>query len=52
MNEKKISRRKLIGTAAVAATFTIVPRYVLAGPNHTTPSEKLSIVCIGVGATD
>ena len=44
-----LSRRSFIrGTAAVAA-FTIVPRYVLGGARHITPSEKLNIAGVGIG---
>ena len=44
-----MTRRDLLGTAAVVGAFTIVPRHVLGGPRHTLPSEKLNIACIGVG---
>ena len=43
-----ISRRRFLGTAAAAATFTIVPRHVLGGPGYTAPSDKLNIACVGV----
>jgi predicted dehydrogenase len=53
MTDKKItgglSRRDLVGGAAAAAAFTIVPRAVLGGPRHTAPSEKLNIAGIGAG---
>lgn len=50
MKDKLYSRRQFLrSTAAAAATFTIVPRYVLGGPRYKPPSEKLSIACIGVG---
>ena len=40
-----MNRRKfLAGTAAASAAFSLVPRFVLGGPNHTPPSEKLSII--------
>ncbi|MHC4539754.1 MAG: Gfo/Idh/MocA family oxidoreductase [Planctomycetota bacterium] len=48
-NNKNISRRSFIGAGAAFAAFTIVPRHVLGGPGKTAPSEKLNIVCIGVG---
>ena len=35
-------------SSAVAA-FTIVPRHVLGGTDHTPPSEKLNIACVGPG---
>lgn len=48
--DSKISRREFMGTAAAAAAaFTIVPRYVLGGPAHTPPSERLNIAGIGIG---
>ncbi len=49
MNEKKITRRSLMGAAAGVAAFTIVPRHVLGGAGQTPPSEKLNIAGIGVG---
>lgn len=49
MSSNKISRRQFLGSAAVAAGFTVVPRYVLGGPRNVPPSEKLNIACIGVG---
>jgi len=49
MKKPKISRRNALGGAAVATTFTIVPRHVLGGPKHTPPSEKLNVACIGCG---
>ncbi|MHC4228388.1 MAG: Gfo/Idh/MocA family protein, partial [Planctomycetota bacterium] len=48
-HDPAISRRALISGSAVAAAFTIVPRYVLGGPGNTPPSEKLNIAGIGVG---
>jgi len=49
VSSNKISRRQFLGSAAVAAGFTVVPRYVLGAPRHVPPSEKLNIACIGVG---
>ncbi|MCX5644001.1 MAG: Gfo/Idh/MocA family oxidoreductase [Phycisphaerae bacterium] len=50
MSQQSISRRRLLGTAAATtAAFTIVPRHVLGGAQHTAPSEKLNIAGIGVG---
>jgi predicted dehydrogenase len=46
---KRMSRRGLLGTAAGAAAFTIVPRQVLGGAGNVPPSEKLSIAAIGIG---
>jgi len=46
----RISRRDFVrGAAAAAAAFTIVPRYVLGGPGHTPPSEKLNVAAVGIG---
>ena len=48
--DTKISRRDFLGgAAALAGTFTIVPRHVLGGNGRTPPSEKLNIAGIGVG---
>jgi len=47
--DRKISRRRFMGGAAVVAAFTIVPRHVLGGPGNTPPSEKLNIAGVGVG---
>jgi predicted dehydrogenase len=47
--DRKISRRDLIGGAVGAAAFTVVPRHVLGGAGHVAPSEKLNIAGIGVG---
>jgi len=50
MKNKKISRRKFIGSTAAAATaFTIVPRHVLGGAGYKPPSEKLNVAGVGVG---
>jgi len=46
--DAKISRRHLMGAAAVAA-FTVVPRHVLGGAGHVAPSDKLNIAGIGFG---
>lgn len=45
-----ISRRKLLGGAAAMATFFIVPRHVLGGRGNQTPSGKLNVAGIGLGA--
>ncbi|MHC4243252.1 MAG: Gfo/Idh/MocA family protein [Planctomycetota bacterium] len=45
---KKISRRDFMSTAAAAAAFTFVPRHVLGGARYISPSEKLNVACIGV----
>jgi predicted dehydrogenase len=44
-----MSRRELLGSAAAAAAFTIVPRHVLGGEANPAPSGRLNIGCIGVG---
>ncbi|TFG45195.1 MAG: Gfo/Idh/MocA family oxidoreductase [Candidatus Brocadiia bacterium] len=45
-----ISRRGFMKkTMSAAAAFTVVPSFVLGGPNHTAPSEKLNIAFIGCG---
>jgi predicted dehydrogenase len=51
MNENsRLGRRKFIKAAAIGASaFTIVPRFVLGGPNYTAPSDTLYIAGIGVG---
>lgn len=54
MSDKKTTnktlRRTFIKTAAATAgAFTIVPRHVLGGTDHTAPSEMLNIAVIGTG---
>jgi predicted dehydrogenase len=49
VEQKKISRRGFMGAAATAAAFTVVPRHVLGGSGHTSPSGKLNIAGIGAG---
>jgi len=44
-----LTRREVLGGAAAAATFMIVPRHVLGGTAGPAPSEKLNLACIGVG---
>ncbi len=47
---KKINRREFITSAAAAsATFTIVPRHVIGGPDFIAPSDKVTIGYIGCG---
>jgi predicted dehydrogenase len=46
---RSMSRRDFLGASAAAAAFTIVPSYVLGGPNNTPPSEKLNIAGVGIG---
>jgi predicted dehydrogenase len=45
----KITRRRFIEQAAMAAGLTLIPRYVLGGKGYTAPSDKLNIAGIGVG---
>jgi len=47
--DKTLTRRGFMGTAAAVAAFTVVPRQVLGGPRHVAPSDKLNIVGIGLG---
>ncbi|MEW6359820.1 MAG: Gfo/Idh/MocA family oxidoreductase [Planctomycetota bacterium] len=50
MARKRLSRRNFLGgSLAAAATFTIVPRHVLGGPDHVAPSEKITQAVIGTG---
>jgi myo-inositol 2-dehydrogenase / D-chiro-inositol 1-dehydrogenase len=47
---RRITRRGFVkGTAAAAATFTIVPPHVLGAPNHVAPSDTFNGALIGVG---
>ncbi len=43
------SRRGFIKSGAAAASFFIVPRYVLGGPGYTPPSDRLNLAAIGAG---
>ncbi len=48
---KPVSRRKFIAqSTAVAAGLTIVPRRVLGGTGYVSPSDKINMAFIGVGA--
>jgi hypothetical protein len=43
-------RRSFIkGTVTTAIGITIVPRFVLGGPNHVAPSDKINVAYIGSG---
>ena len=49
-NASKIDRRKFVKVAATGAlAFSIVPRYVLGGPGHIAPSDKLTLAYVGCG---
>ena len=47
--QRSISRRSFLGTAAAAGAFTLVPRHVLGGSGQVPPSERLNIAGIGAG---
>jgi predicted dehydrogenase len=47
LNRRNFLRKSAAGTAT--AGLMIVPRYVLGGPGHLPPSEKLNLAGIGVG---
>ncbi|MBM4089070.1 MAG: Gfo/Idh/MocA family oxidoreductase, partial [Planctomycetes bacterium] len=49
MLETITRRRWLGGVVAAGASFTIVPRHVLGGANHTAPSDKLALAGVGIG---
>jgi hypothetical protein len=45
----QINRRQAIAAGTTIAAMAIVPRHVLGGPGHTSPSEKLNIAGVGMG---
>ena len=45
----KTSRRALLGSAAAAALWTIVPRHAVGGPGQVPPSAKIALAGIGAG---
>ena len=50
MNKKEMTRRRFLGSTAIAASvFSIVPRHVLGGIGFTAPSDKLNVATVGVG---
>ena len=49
-SSNKVSRRNFLKkSAAAAAGFTIVPRYVLGGVGNIAPSERINVAIIGTG---
>ncbi len=51
LSEGSVSRRKFLAqTAAATIGFSIVPRRVLGGAGYVSPSDKVNIAFIGVGA--
>lgn len=44
-----LTRRRFLATTAAVSAATIVPRHVLGGPGHVSPSQKTTMGCIGVG---
>jgi predicted dehydrogenase len=49
LQDKGLSRRELVGTAAAMAAFTFVPRHVLGIAGQPSANNKLNIAGIGVG---
>ncbi len=48
--KKRSTRRDFLKNSGKAAlAFTIVPRFVLGGPGHIPPSDRLNIAFVGVG---
>lgn len=43
------SRRQFLGTGVGVAAFSVVPRHVLGGTEHVSPSEKPVLAAVGVG---
>src|SRR5690349_10058063 len=48
MTRKRITRRNFVRELGTGVAFTIVPRHVI-GRGLRPPSDKLNVVCIGVG---
>ncbi|MBN1480721.1 Gfo/Idh/MocA family oxidoreductase [candidate division KSB1 bacterium] len=46
---KNVTRRDFVKASVATASFTIIPRHVLGGPQQTAPSDKLNIAAVGVG---
>ena len=48
-SNRLISRRQFVATTAMASSFLLVPRHVVAGSGEDAPSSKLNIAGIGIG---
>ena len=48
-SNRLISRRQFVATTAMASSFLLVPRHLVAGSGEKPPSEKLNIAGIGIG---
>ena len=46
---ENINRRRFLSTAVASSAFAIVPRHVLGGRGHVSPSEKVTVAHIGMG---
>jgi predicted dehydrogenase len=49
LQDKGLSRRELVGTAAAVAAFTFVPKHILGAAGQPSANNKLNIGGIGVG---
>jgi len=47
---KKMHRRDVLKSVTAATVFSVLPRYVLGGPNNIPPSEKINIAYVGTGS--
>jgi predicted dehydrogenase len=47
--EQRLNRRKFIAKSTALAAASIVPRHVLGGSGHISPSDQLNIAVIGTG---
>jgi predicted dehydrogenase len=48
-SNRLISRRQFVASTAMASSFLLVPRHVVAGSGEAAPSAKLNIAGIGIG---
>ena len=49
-SSEALSRREFITrSAAASAALTVLPSYVIGGPGHIPPSDKLNIAASGIG---